>query len=119
MKTIWSNHKNSTERVKTFVDEFIRSEHMQNWHSEAVSSDFHIGGRFGRCYDAAEHGADGSTHAEIIDDWRKAFKSWLSDKLRGAWSVNRGDRFSAAVLAYFDSVEQWHIEHETINQEVG
>lgn len=26
-----------------------------------------------RCHDAAEYGSDGSTHREIINDWRESF----------------------------------------------
>ena len=118
--SIWSNHRNSTERVKSFVDEFIRSEFMQSWTESAINSDYSIGGRFGRCMDAAENGADGSTHAEVIDDWRDAFSYWLHDQIHGGCDgINRGDRLNAAVRAYFDSVEAWHDKNGSLEQEIG
>ena len=46
--SIWSNHKNSAERVKTFVDEFIRSEFMQANYAKVADL----------AKDAAENGAE-------------------------------------------------------------
>lgn len=106
----------TTKRIQTFVDDFIRSEDVQAYHSEAISGDFHIGGRFGRCYDAAEHGCDGSTHAEVISDWRGAFSNWLDERTRGSFSWRKGERFGDAVRAYFDSVEAWHAANGSLDR---
>lgn len=105
----------SQKRIKAFVDAFIRSEHVQNvW---GASSDDFINDpdRANRCHDAAELGCDGSTHREIINDWREAFTIWLRDEHR---RHNRG-LFADAVEAHFDSVEEYHTEHGTIDQEIG
>ncbi len=107
--------KASEARVKTFVDWFVRSEYMQTWHESAVSADFGLDGRFGRCMDAAEHGADGNTHAEVIQDWRAAFSAWVRDKR--LWT--HPERFTSAVEAHFDRVEAWHEQNGSLYQEIG
>ncbi len=58
-------------------------------------------------------------HAEVIQDWRDAFSSYMSDLTRGSWSIVKGDRFSAAVREYFDSVESWHEKHGSLWTEIG
>src|ERR1035438_5158786 len=62
----------------------------------------HPGFRIG--HDSAEFGADGKTHAEVIEDWRESFSAWIRD--RRAWT--EPERFIAAVEAHFDAVEAWH-----------
>jgi hypothetical protein len=103
-------------RIETFTDWFIRSEHSQIW---GQSSDDWINDpeRAERCLDAAEVGADGSTHREHIQDWRDAFKYWIQDRRRGRWTTP--DRFIAAVEAYFDQVEQWHETNGSLDEEIG
>ena len=117
--TLFSNHKNSTERVKTFIDEFIRSEYVQNWTSDKDSDFINEPERAARCHDAAEFGCDGKTHSEVIEDWRESFSAWLSDETRSAWSAVKGDRFGSAVRTYFDSVESWHEKNGSLWTEIG
>ena len=107
--------KNSPERVKVFIDEFIRSEYVSNWTAEKDSDFWNKPERAARCYDAAEHNADGKTHAEVIEDWREAFNTWIRD--RRAW--NRPERFIAAVEAYWDEVEAWHERNGSLDREIG
>jgi len=116
---LFSNHRNSAERVKTFVDWFIHSEHVEMLTSDRDSDFINEPERAARCHDAAEFGADGKTHAEVIQDWRDAFSYWLSDETRSAWSAAKGDRFGAAVCAYFDSVESWHEKNGSLWTEIG
>jgi hypothetical protein len=102
-------------RIKTFVDAFIRSEYVRNWTAEKDSDFINEPDRASRCYDAAEFGADGKTHAEVIEDWREAFKGWLRDYHR-----NHNDGlFVSAVEAHFDSVESWHETNGSLWQEIG
>lgn len=107
----------STKRVKRFIHEFVGGEFYVNY-SASEREDF-IGNadRAARCYDAAEDGADGSTHAEAIDDMRHAFRAWMRDKRRGMWSDC--ERFSEAVEAYFDDVEAWHQQNGSLENQIG
>lgn len=110
--------KNSAERVKAFIDEFIRSEFMSNWTSEKDSDFWNEPERASRCYDAAENGCDGKTHSEVIEDWREAFSAWVSDRRRGRDSIDP-DRFTSAVENHFNEVEAWHEQNGSLFQEIG
>lgn len=101
--------------VDTFVHDFIRSEYVQNWTSNKDSDFINEPDRAARCYDAAEFGCDGKTHAEVIEDWREAFRGWLRDEHR---NHNEG-LFVARVEAYFDSVEAWHEKNGSLWEEIG
>jgi len=109
--------KASEQRIETFIDEFIRSEYMQNWTSEKDSDFINEPDRAERCYAAAEFGADGKTHAEVIEDWREAFDNfWKYDRKGGRSEL---DRFVAGVHAHFDRVEAFHEQAGTLYQEIG
>lgn len=76
--------QSSVERVETFVDWFIRSDFVETLTSDRDSDFINEPERAARCRDAAEHGCDGKTHAEVIDDWRDAFTYWLQERARDA-----------------------------------
>lgn len=103
-------------RIETFVDWFIRLDLVRPDIQELYLSDAE---RADRMDAAAEDGADGSTHAETIDDWRSAFKSWLSDVRRGRRHGEYPERFATAVLEHFDAVEEWHEHNGSLYQERG
>lgn len=111
----------SKQRVKTFFDEFIRSEYMQNWTAENDSDFINHADRAARCYDAAEFGCDGKTHAEVINDWREAFENkckWeLKSNGKRRWEYPY--RFSAAVNALIDECELWHEKNGSLFQQIG
>lgn len=107
--------KSSQNRIKRFVDAFIRSEYVANWTAEKDSDFINEPERAARVYDAAESGADGKTHAEVIEDWREAFRAWVRDK--HLWS--EPERFMQAVEDYFYSVEAWHEKNGSLWQEIG
>jgi hypothetical protein len=104
-----------------FIDEFIRSEYMDYWTSEKDSDFINEPERAARCHDAAEDGCDGKTHAEVIEDWREAFSTWMRATFRhgGCDGFNRGDRFSDAVNKHFDAVEAWHQANGSLDREIG
>ncbi len=104
--------------IKTLVDEYIRSDYALY----DPSSDFSRSGRdrVSRCYDAAENGADGSTHREIIEDWRGGLRQWIEDRRQNTrLFAEYPYRVESAMLAYFDAVEDWHEKNGSIDQEVG
>lgn len=110
--------KSSESRIKCFVDWFIRSEEMQNWTSDKDSDFINEPERATRCADAAELGADGKTHAEVIEDWRECF-DWYCKYGRKRRPFNLPRRFMDAVNAHFDSVESWHDKNGSLHEEIG
>jgi len=70
-----------------------------------------------RCDEAAENGADGSTHYERIQDEREAFENYA--RWRRTGSGEPCYRVRAAVEAYLDSVESWHERNGSLHQEIG
>lgn len=65
-----------------------------------------------RVYDAAEYGGDGSTHGERIGDMRE-----------GAEQLYRWNRdlpnVLEAISVELDEIEEYHIENDSIDNEVG
>lgn len=108
----------SEQRIKSFVDEFIRSEDVQGLTSDRDSDLINRRDRATRCYNAAIDGGDGKTHAEVIGDWRDAFKYWIRERRRCKDTADP-DRFIAAVEAYFDDVELWHEKNGSLFKEIG
>lgn len=106
----------SQARIEAFVDDFIRSEYVSNLTSERGNDWINDPDRAERNHKAAEHGADGDYHAEVIQDWRDAFGYWVSDNHR---SGNWLDRFEAAVHAHFTSTELWHQLNGSLWEETG
>lgn len=62
--------------------------------------------RAARRHDAAEYGADGSTHAEVIEDW-KEFCNQLPERC--------ADKLHKLI----DDVERWHDENGSLYTELG
>lgn len=106
----------SAARIGRFVDSFIRSEYVSNLQDERNRDFFNEPERADRVHEAAKHGADGLTHAEVIQDWRDAFGYWVKDNHR---SGNWIDRFEEAVNAHFTSTELWHQLNGSLWQETG
>lgn len=60
--------------------------------------------RFDRCQAAAEDGSDGSTHREIISDWRRALQASSFGPI------------TRMILSFrIDEVEQWHEQNGSID----
>jgi hypothetical protein len=110
----------TSPRIRRFVDWLIGTYVPAHGLEFGASSDGWIEDpeRMERCERAAENGGDGSTHAEHMQDWREAFAIFLRDRKRNTMSAGY-DRFEAAVTAYFDSVEAWHVANGSIDEEVG
>jgi hypothetical protein len=107
--------RTSEKRIKTFVDGFIRSDKSRNGWGDSSDDFINDPDRAERCHDAAEYGSDGSTHREIINDWRESFTNWVRDEHR-----NHNDGlFVDAVNAYFDGVEEYHTKAGTIDEQLG
>ena len=58
---------------------------------------------------AAEHGTDGSTHAERIDDMREAWREYVDSNVLLPGNAD-------AVFAEIDACETWHERNGTLQQ---
>lgn len=112
-------------RIDRIVSHFVRSEYFANWQAERVSEggysrDSDRRDRYDRCQDAAEQGADGSTHRECIEDMRSAFRDYLRYRPRTRNVFREYPyRVESAADAHFDALEHWHIANGSIDQEIG
>lgn len=109
--------ESSRHRVRRFVDTFIRSEYVQNWTAEKDADFINEPKRAARCYDASAYGCDGKTHAEVIEDWRESFDTWL--KYDGRRGKEFPWLFSDAVHAEFDATELNLDAKGILNEQVG
>lgn len=108
--------ESSQRRIENFFDEFIRSEYVANLTAGRDSDFITEPERARRCYDAAEYGADGKTHAEVIQDWRDAFDYWLMDHDK---NCNSHQRFEQGVRDRIEECELWHYFNGSLYQEIG
>jgi hypothetical protein len=77
--------------------------------------------RMARCNNAAEHGENGSTHAEIIEDWREYSREKYREARRALdYDDEAGeaqlDADEAQLDAELDACEAWHEEHGTLHR---
>lgn len=90
-----------------------------NFHPFPQSSDEWINDpeRMQRCHEAAGDGCEGSTHAEIIQDWREFLNSLtVMDEYRDGDLTQ--DEFDA-IDAEIDACEAWHEKNGSLNEQVG
>ena len=109
-----ANTQSSIERAKRFFDEFIRSECMASFTSDRDADFINDPERAARCYDAAENGADGKTHAEVIGDWRDCLELTLNRR-----GHEYPERFGNAIHALIDSCEAWHDRNGSLDTQIG
>lgn len=77
--------------------------------------------RMERCNDAAENGSDGSTHAEVIQDWRE-FLSNLERDTRHTLEDDEQEQLEAlveSITAEIDACEAYHESAGTLHSEIG
>ena len=78
-----------------------------------------------RIHDAAEDGCDGSTHYEVIEDWREFAELLRRELLHQASS--EGDEESEAEIesnfdlltAEIDACESFHRRQKTLHEQIG
>mgnify|MGYP003658273336 CR=1 FL=1 len=66
--------------------------------------------RMSRCDEAASDGSDGSTHAEILQDYRETLRNAIP---------YRCERLRDAADAYVSDLESWHETNGTLDQQIG
>jgi hypothetical protein len=104
------------------LDDLYRSEGFQMFDSDRRGNSMFVNDpdRAERCYDAAENGSDGSTHAEIIQDWRDYLD--LLKIIDSEYPENGGDITQAiydSISAEIDSCEEWHETNGSIDKQLG
>jgi len=114
---------NTIKQLKQFPRTLNALLNHPDFHPFPSSSDewLYNPARMERCEAAAEHGADGSTHAERLEDMREALREMRADVPR---SLN--DRTLAAldsrvenIEAEIDACEAWHEANGSLHEEIG
>lgn len=106
-------------RGRALLDEMIRSRDFESYISDRLGNDLFINdpNRADRIWRAAEDGADGSTHAEVIDDWRDFLRDVWKDEL--SEDRDLADERAALIESAIDAAEAWHEANGTLHQEIG
>jgi hypothetical protein len=112
-----------------------RLESFANWQAEEISGGGYSRSegrrdRFSRCHDAAEDGADGSTHAGHIADFRSFGRELFSEAGNALWRLDLTDAEAeegeealsiaeAAFDADCDRLEEWHRANGSLHEQIG
>lgn len=99
------------KQIKTLSD-LYNSPGFQAFQADLLGNDLfiHDPERADRIYKAAEHGCDGSTHAEAIQDWRDYFEL-IEDSLDPDVVLN--------IAREIELTEAWHEEHGTLDSQIN
>ena len=94
------------------LNTMIRSDDFAYFIESKLGNDLFISDpdRANRIHEAAKHGCDGSTHQEVIDDWRD-YLNWATD------SLGLCNRVTNAIEIEIDAVEAWHEKNGSLNQQ--
>ncbi len=93
--------------------EMLKNQNFIVWQSDHINNiAIDDPSRYNRCRKAAEHGADGSTHAEMMEDWME-FLEFHSDGL----DISSGEYHR--LLAEIHDLWDWHDKHGSLHEEVG
>lgn len=92
------------------INEMLNSDAYQRWESDRLGNDLFISDpkRASRIHEYAEEGMNGSTHEEIIQDWR----DYVAD-------AELPESVKEELLKEIESVEEWHIKNGTIDKVIG
>lgn len=118
------------------INDFLQHDKHQGefyaWQAEKSSDFINESDRAARCYDAAEHGCDGSTHGERIDDFREFGRDLLKESWRAiehqliesdasetdyAMAESEFEACEAAFETCVDDLEKWHIENGSYDEQ--
>lgn len=79
--------------------------------------------RMERCHEAAEDGCDGSTHAEIMDDWREFLERLEREAKRKTHWHDRVEaeieRRAESIREEIDKCEAWHEKNGSLDKQAG
>lgn len=79
--------------------------------------------RMERCHDAAEDGCDGSTHWEVMQDWKGFLNRLKSDATSNTdWHPRvtaEIERRATAIREEIEDCRAWHAENGSLHEMVG
>lgn len=115
--------------IITCLSDLVRSRAFASYEESKLGNELFISDpeRADRIHSAAENGADGSTHAEHLDDQRECNRDMLND-YRAQFMAQGYPKFLADNLAEqlrdyieeeIDDCEQWHEKNGSLHAEVG
>lgn len=95
---------------KPTINDILNSREYDGFISDRLGNDLFLSypDRADRLAEYAEDGCDGSTHAEVIEDWI-AFVD----------SCNLPDRCKNRLYKEIADVEQWHVDNGSIHEIIG
>jgi hypothetical protein len=110
----------------TSLQEMYQSTEYQGYISDRLGNDLFINDpkRADRIYKAAEDGGDGSTHAEVIEDWRDYLNMLKvydpecdepEDQARRDITLSVYDSISHEI----DECEEWHSKNGSLYHQIG
>ena len=107
---------NTKEKIES-LDDFIRSDYFAAWDESNRDSFGYSRSPFNRdrctrIYDGAEHGAEGSTHGEIITDWREAFGDFQRD-------FDLPEKIINTIEKEINDCETWHEKNGSLETQLG
>lgn len=125
---------NVIECVNDFLNDQKQSQAFYTMQGEKESDFINEADRAARCYDAAEVGCSGSTHSEVIDDFREFGDDLLRDQWRAIeYKMEQDDaspedyeqaeaiftECETAFNADCDRLESWHEENGSLHESCG
>jgi hypothetical protein len=102
-----------TKTEITSLDDLIRSREFESYQESVLGNDCWINDpdRAKRMSDAAEHGCDGSTPGECIQDWQDFLDSLSFD--------DDEEHIYDQIKAEIDECYEWHINNGSLDTELG
>lgn len=113
------------------IHEMLNSPEWDAFISDRLGNDLFLSDpdRAERIHSAAENGADGSTHQEVIDDWRDFVNMLHREASQEAWGIDdekeseaaekAADAWHEAIMAEIDKCEAWHEANGSLYEEIG
>ena len=96
------------------LNDFLETDYWQDWDAqnrESLSYQTDTQDRARRIDEAAEHGCEGSTHREVIQDWLDCLDDRDADLEFGPLTVQR-------LMIEAEGVQKWFEEQETIDEQI-
>jgi len=92
------------------LNDMLNSDAYQRWEGSRLGNDLFINDpqRAARLHEYSAEGLNGSTHDEVIQDWR----DYIADA-----DLPESDKDS--LLTEVDAAEQWHIDNGSITNVIG
>ena len=101
------------------IDDLLNHPQFDSFIGSKLGNDLFINDpeRAERIHDAAEDGCDGSTHYEVIEDWRE-----FADMLFHSLSCEEREEIEPAydaLMADIDACEAWYDKNGSLHEMIG